>query len=79
MDKSLVKSVDPMAPKPTPIISIVPPHMKARKHWYREKHSGHWKESQNGPRNIGFQINSEDFSVFGICLNYVNSKDINVK
>ena len=39
-----------MAPKPTPNISIVPPLVKARKQWYRWKHSGHWKErARMGP------------------------------
>ena len=46
----MVRCVDPMAPKPTPNISIVPPLVKARKQWYRGKHSGHWKEkARMGP------------------------------
>ena len=50
----MVKSVDPMAPKPTPNISIVPPLVKARKQWYRWKHSGHWKErARMGPGILG--------------------------
>ena len=77
----MVKSVDPMAPKPTPNISIVPPLVKARKQWYRGKHSGHWKEKARmglgilGPRNS--QVGQVSFSEYmiGVGLGAMGSTD----